>query len=71
MHGNIGNFLRNELCIDLIGPVTRRKDRPKFNILLKVFSLNPPVQNVYITHYKLMTIEKLVDILCKTDYYHS
>ena len=35
---------------------------PKFNIPLKLFSLNPPAQKVYITHNKAMVIANLVDI---------
>ena len=48
----------NKLCVDLIGPTTRRKDRPKFNILATSISLNPPSQKVYITHNKAISIRK-------------
>ena len=51
---------RRKLCVDIIG-------QPKFNILLKPFSLNPLYQKVYITHNKAMMISKSVDILCMTE----
>ena len=71
INGDLENLPGNKLCVDLIGPTTRRKSSPKFNILLKMFSLNPPYQKVYTTHKKSMTIDTSVDILCTTDYYHS
>ena len=37
--------------------------RPKFNIILKPFSLNPQAQNAYITHNIAMKITNLVDII--------
>ena len=44
---------------------------PKFNILIKPFSLNPPAKKVYIAHNKAMKIVNLVDIFCRTGYNHS
>ena len=62
---------RKKLCVeDLIGPYSFRKDRPKFNIRLNMFVLNPPAQKVYITHQNAMATVNLVDIFCKTDYNH-
>ena len=58
---------RKKVCLYLIGK-TRRRVRPKFNILLRIFSLNPPDQKDYITHYEAMAIASLVDIFCATEY---
>ena len=58
---------RKKLCVDLMGPTTRRKDRPKFIILLKTFSLNPSAQKVYIMHNKAMLIVNLVDNFCTNE----
>ena len=46
------------------------KGRPKFNIMVKTFLLNPPAQKFYITHNKAMVIANLVEIrnLFKTEY---
>ena len=54
-------------------PTIRRKYMPKFNILLKPFSLNPPVQKVYRTHNKAVTIVNLAEIrnFFKTEYTNS
>ena len=65
------NFPRNKLCVNLIIPYNSRKYRPKINILLKPFSLNPPAQYFYITHNIAMMIANLVEIICTTDYYNS
>ena len=61
---------RNKLCVDLIGPTTHSKYRPKFNILLETFSLNPPSQRVDIIHNEVMMIANLVDIFYMTAYNH-
>ena len=57
----------NKRCVDLIGPYNSRKYRPKINILLNMFSLNPPDQTVYITHNIAMMIANLVDIIYTTE----
>ena len=59
---------KRKICLDLIGPTTLKKDRHKFNTLLKPFSINPPAQKVYIMHKIAMAITNLVDISCKIDY---
>ena len=41
---------------------TRSKDTPKFTILLKKLSINPPDKKVYIMHPKAMMIANLVYI---------
>ena len=58
----LNRFKNNKLYVDLIDPTTRRKDMPKFNILLKLFSLNPSAQKIYIMHHKAMMIANLVYI---------
>ena len=63
-------FPSNKLCVDLIGPKTHSKYRPKYNTLFKPFSLNPPSQKVYIMHNKVMMIANLLDIFCMTGYNH-
>ena len=50
---------KNYLYI-LYDPTTHRKDKPKFNILLKPLSLNPHAQKVYISHNKVMEVANLV-----------
>ena len=62
---------RKKLCVDLIGPITRIKDRNKCNVQLKTFSINPPYHKIYIMHNKAMTIANLVDIYFTTKYNHS
>ena len=62
---------RNKLCVDIIGATTTSKDRPKFNKLLKPFSLNPKAQKFYIQQNKSIMIANLVDIFYTNDYNHS
>ena len=66
-----GGFSRNKLCVDIVGPTTRSKDRPKFNIILHPLSVKPQAQKFSIMHNKSMTIANLVDIFCTTEYNHS
>ena len=47
------------------------KDRPKCNILLNPFLLNPQAHKVYMNQAKVMTIANLVDIFCTTEYNNS
>ena len=44
------------------------KKRPKFNMILNPFSLNPPAQKVYLTHNKATAIANLVEIFCTNEY---
>ena len=67
-------FPENKLCVDLVSPYntyTFSKGRPKFNVLLKLFSLNPQAQKFYIMHNKAMTIANLVKNIDTTAYYYS
>ena len=48
IHGNFwGDFQVTNPVYIIKYPTTRRKDKPKFNIMLKPFLLNPPAQRVY------------------------
>ena len=56
INGGFEKITKEETLQD---PTTRSKDRPKFNIMLKPFSLNPPAHKVYIKHPKAMMIVNL------------
>ena len=62
---------REKISVYLIGATTQIKNSPKFNILLKLLSLNPPSLKVYIMHDKTMTITNLEYIFCTTEYNYS
>ena len=62
---------RNKIYVDLIGPTTRKKDRPKFHIMLKPSSINPTNQKIYITHNIAMMIANFLYIFCTTEYKNS
>ena len=71
INSNFGKNSKKKRYVDLIGFYKSSKDRPKFKIMLNLFSLKPPYQKVYITHKKSTKIANLVYKLCTTEYNHS
>ena len=64
-------FPRTKLWVKIIGITTHSKYRPKFNMMLNPFSINPPDYKVDITHNKAMKTMNLVDIFCTNEYNNS